>query len=82
MSCKYPEHAKMRMVVNDSQIIGEFLEWLSAQRIELTKLQDNDQYAPIRERTEQIIARYFGIDLKVIEQEKRAMLEEIRGDDG
>lgn len=37
-----------------------------------------EQYMPHRESIQAILARYYDIDLKVIEQEKRAMLAELR----
>jgi hypothetical protein len=81
----YPEHVKLKAVSGDSQKIGEFLEWLQNgqegedRQIALCVLNRTyDQYMPIREGIQDILARYFDIDLKVIEQEKRAMLDEIR----
>ena len=70
----YPEHEKMEAVLYDSQIIGEFLEsspyvlgeWYG------------DLLVPVSWSTEQVLANYFGIDLKKIEDEKRQMLEEIK----
>lgn len=37
-----------------------------------------DTYFPIRKTIEQILARYFEIDLNKIEEENRQLLDEIR----
>lgn len=75
---KYPQLAKMQEVQETSQAIGEFLDWLqSEQRIDLCTIirgTGHDRWAPITESTQQLLARYFGIDLEAVERERRAVL--------
>ena len=79
---QYPEHAKMERVMDKSQTIGEFLEWLSGKkRIVLAHYgvdKFDDYLYPLSYDTEELLAQYFGINLNKVEQEKRQMLEEIR----
>ncbi len=76
----YMEHAKLNRVKDKSQAIGEFLDWLSEQRgIALCKYDPaHPPYWPIHKRTEQLLAEFFQIDLKKIEDEKRAMLASLQ----
>lgn len=64
---KYPEHAKLDKVKGESQAIGEFLDWYRG------KAADDEGYygAP----TERLLAEYFGVNLKILEKEKRQMLK-------
>lgn len=48
---KYPEHAKFDAIKDQAQTIGEFLEWLESQRIELHRDNDGDDgvfFRPVR----------------------------------
>jgi hypothetical protein len=75
----YPEHKKLISVVKESQTIGEFLEWCYNNGKFLAEYRDNSPNAlSVNKSIDQILADYFNIDLKVIEQEKRAMLKELR----
>lgn len=111
----YPECEKAAKVKDESQAIGEFLEWLMGkEKIHLTKHEEenivyldenfkenilptmNEQqlfqyrlnnptlveyrggYYSHHESIEKMLARYFNIDLNVLEQEKRAILDSIR----
>ena len=114
----YPEHEKQAKVKEQAQTIGEFLEWLASQDIQLHERPtkeaviarmkglpvDNDHcpecgkrtekycsqcrvgivndywdtYFPVRKTIEQILARYFEIDLNQIEEENRQLLDKIR----
>lgn len=75
---KYPQHEKLKKVQDQSQMVGEFLEWLSSKSWTICELNRTDDYCPIQLRTEELLAEYFGIDLKKLEREKRAMLDELR----
>ena len=70
-----PEHEKLKEVQPQSQAIGEFIEWLSEQGIWLASLNRFDRFDPINDGTEKLLARYFEIDLKVLEAEKVALLD-------
>jgi hypothetical protein len=87
---KTPELDKMAAIRDESQKIGEFLTWLGEQGntickfIEPDDIDDPDEapnggYYPVRKDTEQILADYFGIDLNKCEQERRDILEQLRG---
>lgn len=73
----YPEHEKLKAVQPDSQKLGEFLEWLQAQGWVIAQW-DNEELGHIGYTTQQILAQYFEINLKKVEEEKRAMLEHQR----
>ena len=85
MKQQYPEHEKLKAVQNDSQTIGEFLEWLCGpKQVELAvwregeERDDDEQLRPINVNKEKILADYFDIDLVKLESEKRKMLAELR----
>lgn len=75
---KYPEHVKQDKVGPDAQVIGEFIEWLQEQYSICWWHEDSTSFYPSHVSVEQLLASYFKIDLEKIEQEKRAMLEELR----
>lgn len=83
-SSEYPEHEKLRAIQEQSQTIGHFLEWLAVEKdVMLCKADpeytgDRSPFWPIRKSREKLLADYFGIDLKKIEQEKQAMLDKLR----
>lgn len=81
----YPECDKFLLVSAESEKIGEFIDWLSRQGIQLCTWVENDRkiitggdYFPTNMNITELLAQYFDIDLQKIEQEKRAMLEELR----
>lgn len=72
----YPEHERMAAVAETSQAIGEFLEWLEEQGLVIC---EPSAYAtmpwqPARRQITDLLAAYYGLDLKKIEAEKRTML--------
>ena len=108
----YPEHDKLHAVSEESQRIGDFLDWLREQRINLMVYRDDisdtvdcwaffdkephpetcrggcggtgvktirrEGWVPESRGIEQLLADYYGIDLRKLEAEKRRVLEEIR----
>jgi hypothetical protein len=74
----YPEHEKLSKVRDKSQAIGEFIDWLKSQGVELSVWIDDEHQIPYLASTEKILANYFCIDLDRLEAEKRQMLDEIR----
>lgn len=82
---EYPEHAKLQAVVEQSQAIGTFLEWLTSEKHMVICEWVNTENDSMSTRNEELIpagvsitdwlAEFFEIDLKVIEAEKRAMLD-------
>ncbi len=85
MNLDCPEHKRIIKIQEQSQLIGEFLEWLQtgqAQKdgkpVELAYMGEN-YLLPLMETIDTVLARYFHIDLDKIEHEKRPMLALIRG---
>ena len=78
MSAQHTPHLNRMVEVHaESQAIGEFLEWLGKQRIDLCSVisgSGHDRWAPITDGTEKLLARYFDIDLDAVENERRALL--------
>lgn len=75
----YPEHEKLATVKELSQEIGEFLEWTEEEGWHLSEWDENgfgdQELFLIRLDRNQILARYFKIDLDILEKEKVQMLE-------
>jgi hypothetical protein len=79
----YPEHTKLKAVVSQSQAIGGFIEWLGEQGMWICKLYKANptcegEYLPVTGSINELLAKHFEIDLKKLESEKRALLEEQR----
>jgi hypothetical protein len=85
----YPEHEKLTQIRDKSQLVGEFLDWLSQQGYYICRWQDEgdngqpkripataDDIARIHE--DEYLADFFGIDQDKLEEEKRAMLDALR----
>lgn len=78
---KFPQLAKMQEVQGESRAIGDFLSWLSEQRIDLCSVirgAGHDRWAPITDSSETLLARYFGIDMTAAERERHAVLANAR----
>ena len=73
-----PEHDKLKAVSKNSQEIGEFIDWLVDEDMEICYLDVNDHFYPIGFSTEKLLARFFEIDLAKIEAEKRKMIMSMR----
>lgn len=91
-----PEIDKMHAVKEQSQAIGEFLEWLQQEKAwELAAYHQHEEacYDDEGDRTcgmrtsepfivnysiERLLAEYFEIDLKKVDDEKRAILESLQ----
>ena len=77
----YPEHEKLQKIKDQSQAIGEFLEWLrytKDYRICIYDPNDYDHYIPVFTSTNDLLAEYFDIDQNKLESEKQEILEELR----
>lgn len=70
------ECAKMLAVSQDSQKLGEFFEWLKEDAGFTVCEYDahHERYYPASIRTEELLADYFDIDLKKVEEERRGLL--------
>ena len=78
-----PTLDKMREVKDQSQAIGEFLEWLGSKGIflghhTLYEGRSQEQFVVRPGSTEELLAEFFEIDLNEAEAEKRAILDHIR----
>lgn len=92
MKVETPELDKMLKVKNESQAIGEFIESLREKGLYicrevdkeygLTTVDDNgDDYSTYVENTtsiEELLADFFGIDLKKCEEERQAILNSLQ----
>ena len=74
-----PECEKLSAIAPQSQIVGEFLEWLTQDKgycIAEENLGDSSEtLIPVYTTTEKLLAEHFGIDLNKVEKERRALLE-------
>jgi len=95
---EYPEHDKLHAVVDKSQAIGEFCEWLQSEKGvafmgrehvhseeecgKVSGFWQCDYYKGQREYFHfditKLLSEFFDIDLKKLDNEKRAMLDEQR----
>lgn len=78
---KTPELDKILAVREKSQIIGEFLDTAREEGVELCEAEETargERWYPMKNSVEQMLARYFDIDLEKCEKERVALLEEIR----
>jgi hypothetical protein len=83
----YPEHARQALIVDKSQAIGEFIEWLTSEHgyviAEWGTGEPGDDRSehrlwPVNRGIQSWLAQYFQIDPAKIEAEKRAMLDAMR----
>lgn len=61
-----------------SEVIGAFLEWLQTQGLDICSPDDWGDMQPERLTSEQMLARYFNIDLDAAEREREALLASLR----
>ena len=84
---EYPECEKMAAVRDKSHTIGEFLEWLGDETpYSICEYTGDDggygSYQPTYATIEQLLAKFFDIDLKKVEAERGRILEEISKNNG
>ena len=78
----YPEHEKLNDVSHESQVCFGFLEWLTNEaglvvcEMDTGNAPFHDEFFPKTESNEQLMARYFKINLVKIAQEQARMLDE------
>jgi len=79
---QYPECEKLKMVINASLLIVEFLEWLSSKKnLSLCEWKDGytgQGYYSSHYQIEDLLAEFFEIDLKKVEEERRQIIEDLR----
>ena len=81
---KYPEHARRETAdaACGMEHVRRFVEWLTEEREPRGFLGEHDQWfgeRPIDARLDVLLAEYGGYDLNEIEEERRAMLDGMRG---
>lgn len=77
----YPEHEKLQKVKDQSQAIGEFLEWLNSQKIYLAEYVGKPGWEYLEHKhfdISDLLASFFRIDREKLEEEKRHMLASFR----
>jgi len=77
------ELEKMAAKRDEARILSSFVDWLRENEYVLAKYNerptaDNDDLLPARTSNEQLFADFFGIDLKKLEQERSALLEQLK----
>ena len=77
---KYPEHEKLKAVKHQSQAIGNFIEWMGSKGFHFAKYEtiEDDHIIWNRRSIATLLADYFEIDLKKLENEKQSMIEDMR----
>lgn len=79
---KYPELDKLLEIDgNRKDALSSFLEFLDENDIVLCRRNEQTElhmgaYDRIRENYEELLARFFGVDMDLVEKERRAFLEE------
>lgn len=74
---RWPEHEKLKLVAEKSQAIGAFVDWMSGRGLYLSEYNEDEDRPRLQTwsgRIQSLLAEYFDIDERVLEQEKRAML--------
>ena len=74
---KYPECEKLRAVSDKSQVVGEFLDWLSCDKGVILGEYKGERLGEFYYNTENLLAEFFKIDLKKIEEERREILKSL-----
>lgn len=74
---EYPECDKLAKVAEDSNKIGQFLDWCEENDIVLCTYTELHP-SPLQTRREELMAKYYEIDLNKVETERRAILESCR----
>lgn len=76
----HSEHEKLRGVADRTQAVGEFLDWVAeTHHCELGRPEGHRaEFRPIGIGVQQLLAQWTGVDLDRLEQEKRAMLDDLR----
>ncbi len=71
---------KMLAVKSQSSTLSEFVDWLEKNGMRICKMVDCDvaPYEAIMEQHEKLFARFFGIDLDKVEDERQLMLKAMR----
>lgn len=77
MKSEYPEHMKLALIVDKSQVIGEFLDWVEEKHNAILCQGGRYDYIPLYATKEKLLAEFFEIDMDKVEAEKREMLRKM-----
>jgi len=70
----YPEHDKLSAVAEQTQAIGEFVEWLEGKGIFLARYVEGSNFPRSVHGLRDLLAEWADIDQNKLEAEKRQML--------
>lgn len=79
----YPMHEKLKALGTGRGTVQSFIDWLYDEKEWFIaepdrSLKIDERLMPVRLRREDIMAEFFEIDLTVLDDEKRAMLDRCR----
>ena len=78
----YPEHEKLKLISDQSNSIGEFVEeFLPKKGIYLCTIHEggrSSEYLPNRVPITKLLAEFFNLDLGKLEEEKQHMINQHR----
>lgn len=84
----YPEHEKLRALEGRSQVVGEFVDQFLAEKgyriCEIAEsgrgsfLTPEQQWFPIQQPFQDLLAEFFGLDRAKLDAEKDQMLTKLR----
>lgn len=77
---KYPECEKLSRLADKRTIILDFIEWLAERDMHIMVQRDPDyeDYRHLTQSREALSHQYLEIDDNKLEQERRAMIEELQ----
>lgn len=80
-----PELDKRNQIIDSgaTDVLTSFYDWLFEHGFVIAKYEqfeeyDNPQLVPLARHPEQLFADYFGVDLDLLDKERRALLEYVR----
>lgn len=71
------ELEKFRAAKAEAATLTRFVDWLREEEIVLAERDDEGELWLVRHSTEQLFAKFFGIDLNKLEDERRALLDSL-----
>ncbi len=75
----YPELDKKKAVLDQSQLVGGFIDWLREQGMDICKVDPpSGDYHPCYKSIEQHLADYYEIDLTIVSLEQDRLLRDFR----
>ncbi|MCC3292375.1 hypothetical protein [Arthrobacter sp. zg-Y1110] len=80
---QYPMSEKLAQAAEESQRIGEFLDWLESKGMQIAEFVRYPGYSeprlePVSRGFEHLLAEYFEIDLNEVDKERRQILASLR----